>query len=87
MRIDELKYKGFKIVTNWQDCNGKSIFLFYGNDYAKFIKYKTQALRKNCKFIICNESFKSKLKNEQNKFFFLKKSKILRKNCKYFLQF
>ena len=72
MRIDELKYKGFKIVTNWQDCNKKSIFLFYGNDYTKFIKYKIQAQKKNCKFIICNILFKNKLKNEQNKFFFTK---------------
>ena len=40
MRIDELKSKGFKIVTNWQDCSKKSIFLFNSNDYKKFKKYK-----------------------------------------------
>lgn len=77
MKIDELKYKGFKIVTNWQDCSKKSIFLFNSNDYKKFKKYKLQAFKKNCKFIICNIKFKNKLRKEQNKFFFYKDQKDL----------
>ena len=77
MKIDELKYKGFKIVTNWQDCNKKSIFLFNSNNYTKFKKYKRQALKKNCKFIICSTKFKSKLQKEKNKYFFYKNQKDL----------
>ena len=55
MRIDELKSKGFKIVTNWQDCSKKSIFLFNSNDYKKFKKYKSQAFKiVNLLFVIIN---------------------------------
>ena len=87
MRIDELKYKGFKIVTNWQDCNKKSIFLFYSNDYTKFKKYQRQAFRKNCKFIICSTKFKSKLQKEKNKYFFYKNQKDLEKIANIFYNF
>ena len=39
MNIDELKDKGFKIVTNWQEIDKKSIFLLNSDDVKKFSKY------------------------------------------------
>ena len=35
MNLTDLKKKGFKIVTNWQECNKKSIFLFDSNNIIK----------------------------------------------------
>ena len=32
MNLDDLKDKGYKIVTNWQECSKKSIFLFNSNN-------------------------------------------------------
>ena len=61
MNLDELKKNGFKIVTNWQECNKKSIFLFNSTDNKKFSIYKKLASRKKCKFIICNIKLKKKL--------------------------
>ena len=46
MNLDELKDKGYKIVTNWQECNKKSIFLFNSNNNSKFIDYKKLAIKK-----------------------------------------
>ena len=54
MNLDELKDKGFKIVTNWQECNKKSIFILNSSNNKKFRSYLNLALKKNCKFIICN---------------------------------
>ena len=28
MKLNKLKKQGYKIVTNWQECRKKSIFLF-----------------------------------------------------------
>ena len=44
MNLDELKKNGFKIVTNWQECNKKSIFLFNSTDNKKFSIYKNYSL-------------------------------------------
>ena len=54
MNLYELKDKGFKIVSNWQDCNKKSIFLFENDNYKKFVKYKNLAFKKKCNYIICD---------------------------------
>ena len=37
MNLTDLKKKDFKIVTNWQECNKNSIFLFDGKNQSKFI--------------------------------------------------
>ena len=58
MNLIELKGKGYKIVTNWQECNKKSIFLFNSNNNTKFIDYKNLAFKKQCRFIICNIKLK-----------------------------
>ena len=55
-----MEKNGFKIVTNWQECNKKSIFLFNSTDNKKFSIYKKLASRKKCKFIICNIKLKKK---------------------------
>ena len=35
MNLTDLKKKGFKIVTNWQDCNKNTIFLFDSKNQTK----------------------------------------------------
>ena len=47
MNLTELKDMGFKIVTNWQECNKKTIFLFNSTNSTKFKNYKKFALKKN----------------------------------------
>ena len=59
MDFVELKKNGYRIVTNWQDCNKKTIFIFHSNNSSKFLSYKNLALKKNCKFIVCNFKFKN----------------------------
>ena len=54
MNLTDLKKKGFKIVTNWQECNKNSIFLFDGKNQSKFIKYINLDIKKKCNFIICS---------------------------------
>ena len=46
MNLTDLKKKDFKIVTNWQECNKKSIFLFDSKNQTKFIKYINLAIKK-----------------------------------------
>ena len=84
MNLDELKDKGYKIVTNWQECNKKSIFLFNSNNNSKFINYKKLAIKKNCKFIICNIKFKKDIKQNLINYFFYKNQKDLQNIAKIF---
>ena len=84
MKLTDLKKKGFKIVTNWQECNKKSIFLFDNNDYPKFIKYKKLAIKKKCKFVICNNKFKGNIEKNSINFFFYKNKKDLENIVKIF---
>ena len=70
MKFNKLKKQGYKIVTNWQECNKKSIFLFDNTNYIKFINYEKLAIKKNCKYIICNIKFKKKIKDTSIIYFF-----------------
>ena len=74
MNLTDLKKKGFKIVTNWQECNKNSIFLFDGKNQSKFIKYINLAIKKKCNFIICSVKFKGNIKSyrysQKRKYFF-----------------
>ena len=79
MNLDELKKNGFKIVTNWQECNKKSIFLFNSTDNKKFSIYKKLASRKKCKFIICNIKFKKKTNQKTFSYFYFKNKKDFQK--------
>ena len=46
MNLIDLKKKGFKIVTNWQECNKNSIFLLDSNNDTKLIEYINLAIKK-----------------------------------------
>ena len=76
MKLTDLKKKGFKIVTNWQECNKKSIFLFDNNDYPKFIKYKKLAIKKNVNLLSAILNLRGILKKIQSIFSFTKIKKI-----------
>ncbi len=75
MNLNTLKKKGYKIVTKWQECQKKSIFVINSNDYKKFDNYKNLAFKKKCKFIICNDKFKKKINQSSIKYFFYKNQK------------
>ena len=64
MNLTYLKKKGFKIVTNWQDCNKNTIFLFDSKNQTKFIKYINLAIKKKCNFVICNAKFSDNIKKK-----------------------
>ena len=84
MNLTELREKGFKIATNWQECNKKSIFLFDGNNISNFTNYKKLAFKKKCKFVICNIKFKNNTKQNSIKYFFFKNQKDLENISKIF---
>ena len=84
MNLNELKKKGYKIATNWQECHKKSIFLFDSLNTTKFIRYKKLALKKNCEFVICNIKFKDITKQNSIKYFYFKKKKDLENIAKIF---
>ncbi len=87
MNFTELKNKGFKIVTNWQECNKNSIFLFDSKNDTKFIKFTNLAFKKKCSFVICNFKFKGSIKNKSINFFFYNNKKDLEKIVKIFYSF
>ena len=87
MNLNELKKKGFNIVTNWQECNKKSIFLINSNNYKKFENYKNLAIKKNCNIIICSIKFKKNLKQNLIKYFFYKNQNDLNYIAKIFYDF
>ena len=87
MKLTDLKKKGFKIVTNWQECNKNSIFLFDSNNNTKFIEYINLAIKKKCNFVICNTKFKGNLKNKTINFFFYQNKKDLEDIVKIFFSF
>ncbi len=87
MNLKELKEKDFNIVTNWQECNYKTIFLFKSVNYKKFKIYKNLVIKKKCNLIICNIKFKKNLKQDSTKYFFYKNQKDLNNIAKIFYDF
>ncbi len=87
MNLYDLKNRGLNIETNWQECNTKSIFLLITNDIKKFLSYTKLALKKKCKYIICDIKFKSKINQNQIEFFFYKKQSDLFEISKIFYSF
>ncbi len=87
MNLTYLKKKGFKIVTNWQECNKKTIFLFDSKNNTKFIDYTNLAIKKNCNFVICNIKFKRDIKKKSINFFFYDDKKDLENIVKIFFSF
>ena len=87
MNLTDLKKKGFKIVTNWQECNKNTIFLFDSKNQSKFIKYINFAIKKKCNFFICNIKLKGNIKQKSINFFFYNNNKDLEKIVKIFYRF
>ena len=87
MNLIDLKKKDFKIVTNWQECNKKTIFLFDSKKNTNFITYTNLAIKKKCKFVICDIKFKKDVKKKSNNFFFYKNKTDLEKIVKIFYSF
>ena len=87
MNLTDLKKKGFKIVTNWQECNKNTIFLFDNKNQSKFIKYINLAIKKKCNFFICNIKLKGIIKQKSINFFFYNNNKDLEKIVKIFYRF
>ena len=87
MNLAELKKKGYNIVTNWQDCNKKSIYLFNNTNKAKFLNYTKLAYKRSCKFIICNIKFKNQIEQSSIKYFYYKNKKDLEIISKIFYNF
>ena len=44
--LKTLQTKGFKIVSNWQECNSKSIFFLNTLNLEDFDKYQKLAIKK-----------------------------------------
>ena len=87
MNLTDLKKRGFKIVTNWQECNKNTIFLFDSKNQTKFIKYINLAIKKKCNFFICNIKLKGIIKQKSINFFFYNNNKNLEKIVKIFYRF
>ena len=87
MNLTDLKKKGFKIVTNWQECNKNAIFLFDSKNQSKFIKYINLAIKKKCNFFICNIKLEGIIKQKSINFFFYNNNKDLEKIVKIFYRF
>ena len=84
MSLIGLKKKNFKIVTNWQECNKKSIFLFDSKNKTKFTEYVNLAIKKNCGFVICHINLKKNIKKNSINFFFYKNKKDIENIVKIF---
>ncbi len=87
MNLTDLKKKGFKIVTNWQECKKNTIFLFDSKNQSKFIKYINLAIKKKCNFFICNIKLKGIIKQKSINFFFYNNNKDLENIVKIFYRF
>ena len=87
MNLNDLKNRGYKIATNWQECNTKSIFILNTNEIKKFLNYKKLASKRKCKYIICDIKFKNKINKNQIKFFFYKNQNDLFEIAKIFYNY
>ena len=80
-----LKSKGFKLQTKWQNLNSKSIFFIGTKNTKNFDFYQNQAIKKNCKFILCNSKF-YKLFKKKLTYISFSKNEDLFKIAKIFFQ-
>ena len=67
-----LQKKGFKLFSNWQDLNDKSIYVLGTKNENNFELYIKKALKKNCKYIYCHEQFKNRSSSFNINFFYYK---------------
>ena len=67
-----LQKKGFKLFSNWQQLNNKSIYFLGTKSEKNFNLYVKKALKNKCKYIFCNEKFKNINHHSNLKFFYYK---------------
>ncbi len=79
-----LHSKGFKIVSNWQECNSKSILFLNTLNLEKFERYQILAYKKNCTHIITNSLIKKHNKIKSIKYYYINVQKDLFKLRKIF---
>src|SRR6056300_464619 len=84
--LKTLQAKGFKIVSNWQDCNSKSIFFLNTLNLDDFDKYQKLAIKKKCTHIIANSSIKKLNKMQNIKYHYINIQKDLFKMKKIFFE-
>lgn len=82
--LKTLQTKGFKIVSNWQECNSKSIFFLNTLNLEDFDKYQKLAIKKKCTHIIANSSIKKLNKMRNIKYYYINVQKDLFKIKKTF---
>jgi len=82
--LKELYSKGYKLVTNWQECSSKSIFFLNTLNLENFNKYQKLAIKKNCTHIIFNSSLTKYIKNKNTNYHSLNIEKDLFKLKKIF---
>ena len=82
-KLKILQAKGFKIVSNWQECTSKSIFFLNTLNLEDFNKYQKLAIKKKCAHIIVNSSIKKHNEISNTNYYYIK-SKDLFKIKKYF---
>jgi UDP-N-acetylmuramyl-tripeptide synthetase len=79
-----LQKKGFKLFSNWQQLNNKSIYVLGTTNEKNFNLYVKKALKKKCKYICCHEKFKNLTYPPNLKIFYYKNNSELTNIAKYF---
>ena len=79
-----LHSKGFKIVSNWQECTSKSILFLNTQNSEKFEKYQKLAFKKKCTHIITNSSIKKHIRIKSIIYYYINDQKDLFKLKKIF---
>ena len=73
MDLINKKKLGFKLKSNWQELDNKSIFFTYTKDKEKFKKFEILCIKKKCFHIICDISLKKTItKNIKINYLFTK---------------
>ncbi len=81
-----LKKKNFEIRVNWQDLSKKSIYFLDTDNEKNFIKYQKNALKKNCRHLLCKEKFKSKFQIKEMNYYYYKNSEDIHRLAKIFFK-
>ena len=79
-----LKKKGFKLFSNWQQLNNKSIYVLGTKNEKNFDFYVKKALKNKCMYICCHDKFRNSISQNNLKFFFYKDNSELTNIAKYF---
>ena len=66
MDLKKLKKNGYKIKSNWQELNNKSVFFTYTKNLEKFKKLETLSVKKKCNYIICDYYLKNLINKKKD---------------------